>query len=223
MFEEEIEYLEYRIRKAKKIKKELENSNIIRWINRRKIEAHQGKKLTYEEWLQKSLKLRKNVKYPCFIIKKELQRINSCITDMKSELEELKIKQGSAMVTETAVDRITVICYDGQKRCIPLSEFALYIPTVCSHVSVNVSENNAHLIIYHANFEASDDNAVYASIRILENKKEKLIIFNIPYCYFGTTDIDVFKTDTQIDVFCVDGEYYPAPSCIEKLSNNIQR
>ncbi len=141
----------------------------------------------------------------------------------KSRLAQLRRQEHFATITDMTEKSVTVKCEDGEECCIPLEEFALYSPVRGSRVAVNIAGSKAHLVLYSGELAFTDAAAVSIKIKV-----DGCVYFDlgeipnpyktIPYSYFGTSDLEFYKrTGSPIDVFCVDGEYYPAPSCIEKL------
>ena len=139
----------------------------------------------------------------------------------KSRLAQLRRQEHFATITDMTEKSVTVKCEDGEERCISIEEFALYSPVRGSRVAANIAGNKAHLVIYRGELAHTDSAAVFIEIRksiYLYDEDRSPIRISIPYSCFGTTDFKAFeRSGSPIDVFCVDGEYYPAPSCIEKL------
>lgn len=199
MFEKVIEYLEGEIRS-------LETSEGKAAYEKEKAEADKREeKIHPQNW-----RLFKKPSYDDYL------------QNRKSELAGYKQAESFATIIGVTEKSVTAKCEDGKERCIPIEEFALYSPVLGSRVAVNIAGSKAHLAIYRGLFVDVGIAAVLVSFEKRNAITYYSVVgndpFTIPYSYFGTSDFDSFECGrSSIDMFCVDGEYYPAPSCLEKL------
>ena len=141
------------------------------------------------------------------------------LQEKKTKLAELKRMVTFAMVKQISVNSAYVLLDDGWEYSIPLDEFAVYGPKIGNRVGVNVAGSKAHIAIFSV-FYANDVSASEGSFILPLPYGEKLHI-HIPYSRFGTSRFidSADKNHNRVDVFCVDGEYYPAPSFLKKIHN----